>query len=79
MAKKTAAILGATGFTGVELLRLIAQHPEMEVVYASGDSQAGEKLSRLYPSLRAAYPDLVAQEFSAQAVSGVDVVCSDDD
>jgi N-acetyl-gamma-glutamyl-phosphate reductase len=74
MAKKTAAILGATGFTGVELLRLIAQHPEMEVVYASGDSQAGEKLSRLYPSLRAAYPDLVAQEFSAQAVSGVDVV-----
>ena len=48
MAKKTAAILGATGFTGVELLRLIAQHPEMEVVYASGDSQAGEKLSHLF-------------------------------
>ena len=74
MAKKTAAILGATGFTGVELLRLIAQHPEMDVVYASGDSQAGEKLSNLYPSLRAAYPSMVAQEFSQKAVSGVDVV-----
>ena len=74
MAKKTAAILGATGFTGVELLRLIAQHPEMDVVYASGDSQAGEKLSHLYPSLRAAYPNMVAQEFSQKAVSGVDVV-----
>ena len=74
MAKKTAAILGATGYTGVELLRLIAQHPEMEVVFASGDSQAGEKLSHLYPSLRAAYPDLVAQVYSPEAVSGVDVV-----
>jgi len=34
-------IVGASGYTGAELLRLLAGHPEMEVVYATGDSQAG--------------------------------------
>ncbi|MFM7494277.1 MAG: N-acetyl-gamma-glutamyl-phosphate reductase, partial [Acidimicrobiaceae bacterium] len=34
-------ILGASGFVGAELLRLCASHPEFEVVYTTGDSQAG--------------------------------------
>ena len=46
MSKKRAAILGATGFTGVELLRLLSRHSEIEVVYATGDSQAGQRLAR---------------------------------
>jgi N-acetyl-gamma-glutamyl-phosphate reductase len=51
-------IVGASGFTGAELLRLIAGHPDLELVVATGDSQAGTKVGDLYPSLAAAYPDL---------------------
>lgn len=52
-------IVGASGFTGAELLRLIAGHPDLELVVATGDSQAGTAVADLYPSLRLAYPDLV--------------------
>ena len=52
-------IIGASGFTGAELLRLIAGHPDLELVVATGDSQAGTVVGDLYPSLAAAYPDLV--------------------
>ncbi len=51
-------IIGASGFTGAELLRLIAGHPDLDVVVAAGDSQAGTAVSELYPSLAGAYPDL---------------------
>ena len=51
-------IIGASGFTGAELLRLIAGHPELEVVVATGESQAGTAVADLYPSLAVAYPDL---------------------
>lgn len=51
-------IVGASGFTGAELLRLLAGHPELEVVVATGDSQAGTRVADLYPSLAAPYADL---------------------
>ncbi|CAN5429304.1 N-acetyl-gamma-glutamyl-phosphate reductase [soil metagenome] len=51
-------IVGASGFTGAELLRLLAGHPDLEVVLATGDSQAGTAVADLYPSLAGAYPDL---------------------
>jgi len=44
-------IVGASGYTGAELLRLIAAHPDLTVVYATGDSQAGQRADTLYPSL----------------------------
>ena len=56
-------IIGASGYTGVELLRLCAQHPQFEVVYATGDTRAGTLASYLYPSLTAAFPDLVFDAF----------------
>jgi len=67
-------IIGASGFTGAELLRLCAQHPDIEVVCATGDSQAGTLASVLYPSLAAAYPNLVFEEFSADRFIGLDAV-----
>lgn len=67
-------IIGASGFTGAELLRLVAQHPEMEVVYATGDTQAGTRAADLYPSLAAAYPALVFAEFDAAKAVGLDLV-----
>ena len=49
-------IIGASGFTGAELLRLCAGHPDLDVELATGDTQAGTKVADLYPSLAAAYP-----------------------
>lgn len=67
------AIIGASGFTGAELLRLVAQHPEFEVVVATGDTQAGTRAADLYPSLAARFPRLVFEAFDPQRLAGVDV------
>jgi N-acetyl-gamma-glutamyl-phosphate reductase len=67
-------IVGASGYTGAELLRLAAGHPEMEVVLATGDTQAGAAVADLYPSLRSVYGDLVFEPYSPEAVDGLDIV-----
>ena len=67
-------IIGASGFTGAELLRLIAEHPDLEVRVATGDSQAGARAAELYPSLAAAHPDLVFSTYDPDEVAGLDVV-----
>lgn len=69
-----AGIIGASGYTGAEMLRLVAQHPDMDVVLATGDTQAGTLARTLYPSLASAYPDLVFTEYDADQASGLDVV-----
>jgi N-acetyl-gamma-glutamyl-phosphate reductase len=74
VARLRAGIIGASGFTGVELARLIARHPHLELVYATGDSQAGTPAADLYPSLAGVYPDLVFETFDASRVEGLDVV-----
>lgn len=45
-------IVGATGYTGVELLRLLALHPEVEIVSVTSRAEAGQGVADLYPSLR---------------------------
>ena len=67
-------IIGASGYTGVELLRLCAQHPEFDVRYATGDSKAGTRAATVYPSLAAAYPNLVFEEFSIERARQCDVL-----
>jgi N-acetyl-gamma-glutamyl-phosphate reductase len=71
---KRVGIIGASGYTGAELLRLCAQHPEFDVVYATGDSQAGTSAGALYPSLAVRYPDLVFAEFDPAMAEDLDVV-----
>ncbi len=46
------AILGASGYTGAELVRLIATHPSMEIVALSADRKAGLEMSAVFPHLR---------------------------
>jgi N-acetyl-gamma-glutamyl-phosphate reductase len=69
------AVYGASGYTGVELLRLCAQHPDLDVVLATADSQAGTRAADLYPSLAAAYPNLTFAEPDPAAADehGVDL------
>jgi N-acetyl-gamma-glutamyl-phosphate reductase len=46
------AILGASGYTGAELVRLIATHPSMEIVGLSADRKAGQAMAEVFPFLR---------------------------
>ena len=68
------AILGASGYVGGELLRLIAAHPELTPAKLFGDSKAGQKLGTVHPHLAAAYPDAVVETFEKRALENVDLV-----
>ena len=67
-------IIGASGYTGAELLRLCAAHPDLEVALATGDTMAGTPAAELYPSLAAACPDLTFSAYDPAAVAGADLV-----
>ena len=69
-----AGIVGASGYTGAELLRLLAAHPDITVEMATADSQAGVAAAELYPSLAAAYPHLVFEALDLERAAGLDVV-----
>ena len=45
------AIFGAAGYGGIELIRLLLNHPEVTVTYLGGHSNVGEELTDLYPHL----------------------------
>jgi N-acetyl-gamma-glutamyl-phosphate reductase len=60
MTKARIAILGASGYTGVELQRLLAQHPHAEIVALTADRQAGKSIGAVFPHLAVRkLPDLV--------------------
>ncbi len=68
-----AGIVGGTGYTGVELLRLLALHPSVEVVAVTSRSDAGKKVSEAYPNLRG-HLDVPFVEPTPEAFSDCDVV-----
>jgi len=47
-----AGIVGGTGYTGVELLRLLAQHPDVELTAITSRKEAGMQVAEMFPSLR---------------------------
>lgn len=67
-------ILGASGFAGSELLRILATHPEFDVRVAGADSQAGSRVADLYPGLAAAYPTLEFSNAGVDECAGLDLV-----
>ena len=68
-----AGIVGGTGYTGVELLRLLAQHPQVELRAITSRKEAGTPVAKMFPSLRGRVA-LAFVEPSAQALRGCDVV-----
>ncbi|WP_300434150.1 N-acetyl-gamma-glutamyl-phosphate reductase [uncultured Mameliella sp.] len=57
------AIIGASGYTGAELIRLIATHPSFEIKALAANSKAGQSLAQVFPHLRHLdLPDLVTWE-----------------
>lgn len=70
------AVAGGTGYMGVELLRLLARHPRVEVVRATSEQYAGKRLSEVYPSFHGRL-DLGLEALDGERLSeGVDVVFS---
>jgi N-acetyl-gamma-glutamyl-phosphate reductase len=69
-----AGVVGASGYMGAELLRLLAGHPEIDVVVATGESNAGARVAELYPSLTPAYGSMVLEAFDPAALAGLDIV-----
>jgi N-acetyl-gamma-glutamyl-phosphate reductase len=68
-----AAVVGGSGYTGAELLRLLAGHPEIEVVLVTADSNAGASVAQLYPSLAVAYEGLTYESVDPAGLAGLDV------
>ncbi len=68
------AIIGASGYTGVELLRLLAGHPQAEVVAVTSRQYEGQPVSQAFPSL-AGYYDLECEALDVEAIAArADVV-----
>ena len=66
-------IVGGTGYTGVELLRLLAGHPEAKVRTITSRKEAGMSVAQMFPSLRGFY-DLGYSDPSAARLSDCDMV-----
>lgn len=69
------AVLGASGYTGAELLRLLAEHPHVEVVFLGADRKAGQDLSEVFPQfVSAPWPRLETLEVLFHRLDNIDVV-----
>ena len=66
-------IVGGTGYTGAELLRLLATHPEAEVKVITSRSESGKAVSELYPGLRGKM-DIAFTEPDDNALAQCDLV-----
>nr|VFJ73440.1 MAG: N-acetyl-gamma-glutamyl-phosphate reductase [Candidatus Kentron sp. FW] len=66
-------IVGGTGYTGVELLRLLVRHPEVSLAVITSRAEAGNPVAEIFPSLRG-HVDLVFREPDTKALTGCDVV-----
>ena len=65
-------IVGATGYTGLELLRYLSDHPKVEVAYVFSREFSGKKLGDIFPHLTR-FSSLVFQEFLPDQLPPMDV------
>ncbi|MDZ7661237.1 N-acetyl-gamma-glutamyl-phosphate reductase [Thiohalophilus sp.] len=68
-----AGIVGGTGYTGVELLRLLAAHPDVELRLITSRSEAGQPVADMFPNLRG-YVDLAFSDPDPAQLARCDVV-----
>lgn len=71
MNKIKVGVIGATGYAGVELVRLLLTHPQVELTAVSSVSYAGKKISDIYPSLKNICDDILQND---DIISQCDVV-----
>ena len=68
------AILGASGYVGGELLRLLATHPQLRAAKLFGESKAGRSVAEVHPHLAAFYTDSTFERFEEAALGNVNMV-----
>src|SRR6476646_1593445 len=68
------AILGASGYVGGELLRLVAAHSQLAGAKLFGESKAGQLVGAVHPHLAAVYSDVLFEKFGDGALDDVDLV-----
>jgi N-acetyl-gamma-glutamyl-phosphate reductase len=68
------AILGASGYVGGELLRLIAAHPRLAPAKLFGESKAGQPIGAVHPHLASVFPASSFEKFEESALDGVDLI-----
>lgn len=68
-----AGILGGTGYAGIEVVRLLTKHPEVNIKYIVSHTFAGKKISEVYPSLRGIC-DVLCEELDLERAAECDVV-----
>ncbi|HUL31174.1 MAG TPA: N-acetyl-gamma-glutamyl-phosphate reductase [Thermodesulfobacteriota bacterium] len=66
--KTRVGIVGATGYTGVELLRLLLRHPQVEVTALTSQKYAGIPIDQVFPSLTKSF-QLLCEELQADQIS----------
>jgi len=71
--KKRIGIIGATGYTGSELVRILVNHPEVEIALITSESRAGEKFSDIHTSFRGIV-DIILQPASQVEKTDLDLV-----
>ena len=70
------AILGASGYVGGELMRLIAHHPDMNVAVAFGATAAGQPVTSAHPHLSLAYGQTSFEAWDPAKLEGCDLILS---
>jgi len=70
---KKIGIVGATGYTGVELLRILSTHPDIEISYVTSRSNAGMRVDAMFPNLRG-FVDLEFSDPDTDALAECDLV-----
>jgi N-acetyl-gamma-glutamyl-phosphate reductase len=66
--KKPIGIVGASGYGGVQLVKLLLEHPQVDIAYLGGDSSAGKQYSSIYPHL-AHCVDLTVEKIDVDAIA----------
>ncbi|MGD2053918.1 MAG: N-acetyl-gamma-glutamyl-phosphate reductase [Gammaproteobacteria bacterium] len=69
----SAGVVGGTGYTGVELLRLLVMHPEVELKCVTSRSEAGKRVADMFPNLRE-HTDITFTEPDEQSLASCDIV-----
>ncbi|MGD9248319.1 MAG: N-acetyl-gamma-glutamyl-phosphate reductase, partial [Desulfobacteraceae bacterium] len=69
-----AGVVGATGYAGAELIRILSGHPEVEITCITSRQYAGDRFDTIYPSMKG-WVDLVCEKYEAEKMADVaDVV-----
>jgi N-acetyl-gamma-glutamyl-phosphate reductase len=67
------AILGASGYSGLELLKMLLSHPQVRIVRLFGSSSSGKRIEDVHPSLRSLFSQQI-EDFSEAAMKDIDVL-----